>query len=166
MDIMIQEKHTDFSEFSGFKTVSHLRNNLHLIPKVPGVYLVFRNDTDNPKFLTVGSGGHFKDREPNVPLNELSANWVEDASVVYIGKAGSLTGSATLLSRIKQLLQFGDGKNIGHWGGRLLWQLADHEELVIAWKEITDQEPKAVETVMIQEFKDYFGQRPFANLQG
>ena len=163
---MIQEQYTDFKDFSGFKTVSSLRQNLHQIPKSPGVYLVFRNDASYPNFLTVGSGGHFKNRNPNVSAEVLAENWVDGAKVVYIGKAGSLTGSATLQSRIKQLLQFGDGKNIGHWGGRLLWQLADHEELVLAWKQITDQEPKDVETVMIQEFKDYFGQRPFANLQG
>lgn len=163
---MIQERYSDFSEFDGFKTVSHLRENLHQIPKAPGVYLVFRNEDSSPSFLKFGSGGYFKDRNPNVSAEEMAKNWVEGAKLVYVGKAGSLSGSATLYSRIKQLLQFGEGKKIGHWGGRLLWQLADHEELVIAWKEIPDNEPKDVESSLIQDFKDYFGQRPFANLQG
>lgn len=163
---MIAEAYRDFNDFTGFQTVAHYRENLHQIPKEAGVYILLRSGSEKPSFLAVGSGGRFKDREPNVPLTELAVNWVEEASVVYIGKAGSTSGSATLRSRIDQLLKFGAGMKIGHWGGRLLWQLADHESLVLAWKEIQGTEPKEVESEMISEFKNYYGKRPFANLLG
>jgi hypothetical protein len=163
---MITENYRDFSDFEGFQTVAYYRENLHQIPKLPGVYVLARVKKEGPQFLAIGSGGHFKDREPNVSLNELGANWVEGASVVYIGKAGSRTGSATLRDRIDQLLKFGEGRKIGHWGGRLLWQLADHEELLLGWMVISDRKPSDVESELINEFKSHFGCRPFANLQG
>jgi hypothetical protein len=163
---MITENYREFSDFDGFQTIAHYRENLHQIPKRAGVYVLARVKEGAPNFLTTGSGGHFKDREPNVSLNELGTNWVEDASVVYIGKAGATGGSATLQSRLNQLFKFGAGRKIGHWGGRLLWQLADHEELRLGWLEINDAEPKQVESELIAEFKNHYRQRPFANLQG
>jgi hypothetical protein len=117
-----------------------------------------------PDFLVSGSGGRFKERNPNVSLQELDENWAPNAKVVYIGKAGGTNSKATLRSRLDQLLKFGAGKKIGHWGGRMLWQLADHEELLIGWKPLTDMEPATVEADMIQEFRLHFGCRPYANL--
>lgn len=163
---MITENYRKFNDFDGFQTIAYYRANIHQIPKCPGVYVLAREKGDAPQFLAVGSGGRFKDREPNVSLGELGANWVTDASIVYIGKAGAVDGSATLQSRLKQLLQFGEGKKIGHWGGRLLWQLADHEDLRLGWLVINDAEPKQVESELISEFRNHYGCRPFANLTG
>ena len=89
---------------------------------------------------------------------------MENTDIVYIGKAGGMTSKVTLQSRLIQYLKFGMGKNIGHWGGRYIWQLANTDELVICWKP-TDEEPRKVETEMIAQFKaEHQGQRPFANL--
>lgn len=152
--------------FSGFQTVAHYRNNTHLIPAKKGVYLVLRTDGAPPKFLAKGSGGFFKGKDPNVSPEELKQNWVDGAIVAYIGKAGGSDSSATLRKRIAQLLKFGEGKNIGHWGGRLLWQLADHDQLVLAFLPLDSKEPRALEAELIVEFANHYGQRPFANLQG
>lgn len=38
--------------------------------------------------------------------------------MVYIGKAGT-----TLRKRLNQYLKFGNRQNIGHWGGRYIWQI-------------------------------------------
>ena len=49
------------------------------------------NDIDNKpgEFLAVGSGGHFKGKDPNISLADLKSNWVDNTKVVYIGKATS-----------------------------------------------------------------------------
>jgi len=162
----MREQYRDFEGFTGFQTVAHYRENMRQIPQEPGVYVLLRDTDKNPDFMVTGSGGHFKDRNPNVSLRELDENWVPGAKVVYIGKAGGSGSSATLRGRLDQLLKFGAGRKIGHWGGRLLWQLADHEELLIGWKPLTDREPATVEAEMIEEFRSHFGCRPYANLQG
>lgn len=144
--------------FKGFIPVSELREGgSKMIPDVPGVYMVLRVFEGAPEFLETGSGGHFKGKDPNVPVAELAANWVDGTPVVYIGKATSLR------KRISQYIRFGQGKPVGHWGGRYIWQLADASQLLFCWKEV-DGDPEAVETEMINAFRDCYGCRPFANL--
>ncbi|MBE6236205.1 MAG: hypothetical protein E7112_08235 [Bacteroidales bacterium] len=144
--------------FAGFMPVVELRDSeTESVPDVPGVYMVLRDSGERPDFLARGSGGYFKGKDPNVPLSELSANWVEGAKVLYIGKAKSLR------KRISQYLRFGDGKPVGHWGGRYIWQLADAQELIFCWMPV-DGDPDAVETEMISRFREHYGSRPFANL--
>ena len=149
--------------FQGFKKIGELCLNNTTIPKVKGVYLVLFNNA-TPTFLLKGTGGFFKNKNPNVSIERLKENWVADSKVVYIGKAGSITGKATLYSRINQYLKFGHSKNIGHWGGRLVWQLSNTNDLIVCWKSLPDSEPREVESRLIQKFVEQFGCRPFANL--
>lgn len=152
--------------FNGFKTIEELNQNDKCIPNVMGVYLVLRVSLDNPSFLTKGSGGFFKGKDPNVQIAELQNNWVRDEHILYIGKAGSFNSSATLKSRLKQLIRFGYGNNVGHWGGRYLWQLEDSKSLLVCWLTLDDKEPEVVEQRLINEFKKaHDGMRPFANLK-
>lgn len=150
--------------FKGFNTVESLWDNSSYIPKERGVYLVLRVSDTPCKYLVPGTGGFFKNKNPNIELKELENNWVHNAKVVYIGKAGSLEGSATLHSRLNQYLKFGKGKNIGHWGGRLIWQLKDSSELVICWKPLPSEDPRSAEKELIKAFVMKHGKRPFANL--
>lgn len=144
--------------FKGFIPVSALsERGLKMIPDVPGVYMVLRVSEGAPEFLETGSGGHFKGKNPNVPVAELAANWVDGTPVVYIGKATSLR------KRISQYVRFGQGKPVGHWGGRYIWQLADAPDLLFCWREV-DGDPDAVETELIRAFREAYGSRPFANL--
>jgi len=122
------------------------------------------NPTKKGEFLTVGTGGHFKGKNPNVPISVLKANWVEDTLVVYIGKAGKDGSSATLQSRLRQYFGFGQGRDIGHWGGRLIWQLKNSADLVVCWKALPANDPRTVEADLIQQFVAKFSKRPFANL--
>jgi len=151
--------------FQGFVTIGSLFKDSSIIPKVKGVYLILYPSAIAPKFRTIGSGGHFKEKNPNVSLQLLQDNWVDDAAIVYIGKAGSESGSATLQSRLKQYLNFGQGKAVGHWGGRLIWQLQLAEDLIICWKTTPHQEPSVVESYLIGKFKKFYKKRPFANLK-
>lgn len=150
--------------FTGFKKISDLFADASPLPNEKGVYLVLRIHDNEPEFLQVGSGGFFKGKNPNISLQELKSNWVSNVKVVYIGKAGGSNSSATLRSRLKQYFGFGQGKNIGHYGGRLIWQLKNSNDLVVCWKALPNEEPRMVEAAMIQDFVSKHHQRPFANL--
>lgn len=151
--------------FIGFQTVADLQaSRCNAIPKDRGVYLFIRDTLESPRFLPTSTGGHFKGRNPAVEIETLKENWVEGAKVVYIGKAGSPTGRATLKSRLWQYMRFGKGDPVGHWGGRFIWQLADAQSLIVCWKATPQDDPSVVESTLIQEFKERYGKRPFANL--
>jgi len=150
--------------FSGFRKIGDLVADRNILPDVQGVYMVLYFDSMAPAFLTEGTGGHFKGRNPNVPIDILESRWVQATPVIYIGKAGGSENNATLKSRIRQYLRFGQGRNVGHWGGRYIWQLENSEDLVICWKSVTDEEPRELEIRLIQKFVSDFGKRPFANL--
>jgi len=152
--------------FEGFKNMGELMDGASTqIPAQKGVYVVLRERVSAPKFLPKGTGGFFKGKNPNVSIAELEANWVEDTPVVNIGKAGGVGSSATLQKRLGQYLRFGQGANVGHWGGRYIWQLSDSRDLIVCWKTLYSDDPRDVERQMIEDFKAiHAGKRPFANL--
>lgn len=154
--------------FTGFRLVSELRaTKLAAVPKRMGVYMVLRTKTDPPKFRKQSPAGHFKRKDPTVSVATLRDNWVESTSVLYIGKAGAPDEEVTLRSRLAKYLAFGSGSKVSHWGGRLIWQLADSDELVVCWKPTPNEVPAAAKQDLIDEFKaSHSGRRPFANLLG
>ncbi|MEX0990693.1 MAG: hypothetical protein WD004_00260 [Actinomycetota bacterium] len=127
------------------------------MPRLPGVYAVVRPETAPPEFLLRSVGGHFKGRDPTVDLGVLEANWVSGATVVYIGKAGELR------IRLRTYAKYGQGQPVGHQGGRYIWQLADHGDLLACWMP-TEESPRDTERKLIEDFKARHGRRPFANL--
>ncbi|SFA59860.1 hypothetical protein SAMN04488511_1249 [Pedobacter suwonensis] len=150
--------------FIGFKRISELLVNNSFIPKTKGVYLVLNPNFKKAEYLHIGTGGHFKGKNPNILLDVLTANWVENSLVIYIGKAGSENSRATLYSRLKQYFGFGQGKNIGHYGGRFIWQLKNSSNLIICWKPLVNDDPRTIEKQLIKDFETMFSARPFANL--
>ena len=150
--------------FTGFKKMSELFIDSSSIPKIKGVYLVLNPNFKKAEYLQIGTGGHFKGKNPNVTLDELKSNWVDNSLIDYIGKAGSETSNATLHSRLKQYFGFGQGKNIGHWGGRLIWQLKNSADLIVCWKSLPNDDPRTFENQLIRKFVSEFSKRPFANL--
>lgn len=151
--------------FQGFKKMDELFIDSSSIPRVKGVYMVLNPNYTKSEFLQIGTGGYFKGRNPNVSMDELTFNWVDNSLVVYIGKAGSDTSEATLYSRLQQYFGFGKGKNIGHWGGRLIWQLKNSKDLIVCWKPLPNDDPRTVESHLIKKFVTEFSKRPFANLK-
>jgi hypothetical protein len=145
--------------FSGFVPVSRLSGarGVDVPPRDPGVYVLVRAGTEKPQFIDPGTGGWFKGTDPNVRTTVLEANWVHAASVVYIGMASSLK------ARLSQLIRFGRGRNVGHKGGRYLWQLADSEDLLVAWQ--VDADPVARESELLKAFVAEHGALPYANLR-
>jgi hypothetical protein len=94
-----------------------------------------------------------------VSLNALRERWIEDAPVLYIGKAGNLR------RRLGEYMRFGAGTPCGHWGGRYIWQVADSARLLIAWTPTSAQAPRTVERQLLADFRERFGALPFANLR-
>lgn len=144
------------SGFEGWVTFAGVSEQLGQLSSDGGVYIVVRSG-GRPSFLTTNPGGRFKGRDPSVSDDALRANWVDDAEVVYIGKADNLR------RRLREFARFGEGVPIGHWGGRLIWQLADSAELLVAWRETPGEIPRDIEAEMITAFRDAFGKPPFAN---
>ncbi len=151
--------------FEGFKKISYLmETTCEDVPSRKGVYLVcFLNDEF--EFLDKSIGGHFKGNDPTVSIEILKTKWVDGTMVLYIGKAGGGSSRSTLHSRLKQYMKFGQGKNIGHKGGRYIWQLSNNRELLVCWKTLSDEYPRQYEKSLIAEFKTQYGKLPFANLQ-
>jgi hypothetical protein len=140
-----------------------MKSNCREVPELPGVYCVLRFNAAPPKFLDQSSGGHFKGKDPTVAVHQLERKWIKNAVVVNIGKAGG-KGGATLKSRINQYMLFGQGKKVGHWGGRYIWQLHDSQDLIPCSNPAPGSMPRDVEKDLIREFEDAYQGLPFANL--
>lgn len=157
--------HVDFNsinsikdaEFGGFIPFDEL---LKQLPASNGVYMILRTGKEAPEFLVTGTGGHFKDKDPNVSIDVLNDNWIENTKVIYIGKATNLK------KRLSQYQKFGEGRNIGHYGGRYIWQIKNAmDNLIVCWKATIGEDEDKIETELIQSFRDQYGKRPFANLK-
>jgi len=126
-------------------------------PTTGGVYVVSYKAASPVAFCEGSCGGWFKGKDPTVTLDALTANWVDGAEVVYIGKADQLR------RRLIQYANFGAGKPVGHWGGRLIWQLPATDRLIVGWKETPGLIPVEVESVLVEQFRRIHGKPPFAN---
>ena len=149
--------------FRGFLSFEELE--IGQVPRLPGIYAVLKPEGFKRLFLAKSVGGQFKKQDPSLLQPALESHWVDDAEVLYIGKAGAGTvGTRGLRKRLQEFADFGRGKPVGHWGGRLLWQLADSQSLVIAWKVLEAAEVDSAEAEYQAEFISIYGRLPFANL--
>lgn len=126
-------------------------------PSTGGVYVVTHGEREPVNFAERSCGGWFKRKDPTVSPETLIANWVDGAEVIYIGKADRLK------RRLTEFARFGAGKAVGHWGGRLIWQLSNLDLLRIAWKETPGRVPLEIEAELIASFRATYGKPPFAN---
>lgn len=137
------------------------------VPTGPGVYVIVRPTDDPPTFLDTSPAGHFKGKDPSVPVAELDALWVPSTRIVYIGKANAgASGRRGLRKRLDEFRRHGAGEPVGHTGGRRIWQLADHADLLVGWHTTADGATAATETAMIAQFRAHHDRLPFANMRG
>lgn len=123
------------------------------------MYVVYYSGSTPPVYLKRNPAGTFRG-DPSVLREALDANWVTGARIVYIGKANH----GRLRTRLMEFIDFGRGGKRRHWGGRLVWQLALPEELVVAWRVVPREiVPSNVESQMIAAFRADWGKAPFAN---
>jgi len=59
-------------------------------------------------------------------------------------------------------MDFGAGEPVGHRGGRYIWQLSDHRDLLVCWCAVLDRPARDVERELIACFAGVHGCRPFA----
>jgi hypothetical protein len=130
------------------------------LPTTPGVYAVSYDGGKPSAWPTDSVGGWHKGRNPSVNLQDLESNWVDDTDIVYIGKT-----DRTLAKRITEFARFGNSEPVGHWGGRLIWQLPEPSQLMIGWKALQSATAISTETELLTEFHAAFGKLPFANLR-
>ena len=150
----------DFPETWDGETVEELGKNCRGIPQTPGIYCVLYDSPSFPSFVDNGTGGRFKERDPNVAKEKLVERWVPYAKIIYIGQT-----STSLKERICKYVRFGQGHAVAHWGGRYIWQIHDSKAIIICWRPtVKGEDPIKVEAEMIQRFKKIYGRVPFANL--
>ncbi len=149
--------------FTGFRPLDALEINR--IPQRQGLFAVLRPAGFEPRFLRISTAGVFKKKNPSLPKDELAERWVPEADILYIGKASQgAQGNRGLRRQISEFMDFGNGKPPGHWDGRLIWQLADAEDLILAWKELPAEELNPALAAYHAGFEQVYGKLPFANL--
>lgn len=151
--------------FEGFVSVRDLRReDCASVPRETGVYVMVRESAAEPRFNLRGTAAFWRGQDPNVKPEVLAAKWVPGAIVTYVGRAAGPGVRSRLQQRVKRWLRFGEGKNVAHWGGRYVWQLADAYALPVAWKACADA--AAEEAALLAAFEAAYGALPFANLRG
>ncbi len=128
-------EHVDGIDLSGFSSLVSIetlqRTRCSAVPTDAGVYVVLRPTRQKPSFLAKSVGGWHKGKDPSVAAEVLRKNWIEDASILYVGLGDGVGG---LQQRLREYMRFGLGKNVGHWGGRLIWQLRNYRQMFIRWR--------------------------------
>jgi len=152
------------SGFNGFLTIGELMESNEVDLEIKGVYFVLYVSESHPTFVKPGTGGHFNGKDPNVPIDVLKKKWVDETKVIYIGKGGEKGKESTLHSRLSDFLDFGQGKKVGHWGGRYIYQIEEPKDLVVCWKNTNGIEPEDVESNLITKFISTHCKLPFGNL--
>jgi hypothetical protein len=152
--------------FCGFKAIRELQaSRCREVPRMSGVYLVLRNAALGSAFSSRSCGGRFKGKDPTVPVSRLERQWIEKAIVLYIGKAGGGRSNAVLQQRLWAYVRFGLGEPVGHWGGRLIWQLENCFDLIVCWRISGEEDAERLETYLLSKFSAHHGRLPFANLR-
>ena len=139
--------------FSGFVPFTKIREPRVLtMPKGRGIYVVIRQGAGQPTILpnSLAKGGWYD-------IAELAGRWIADSPILYIGKAD---GSRGIHHRLKQYARRGNS----HTGGRAIWQLADADDVLVAWAETPGELGRAVEKRWIARYVENYGRRPFANV--
>lgn len=147
--------------FEGFVPFRELRTAG--VPTGPGIYMVLHPSLAPPTFLARTVAGDHRGRDQSVPVALLEAKWVPGAEVVYIGKANVRAKGPALRARLAEYRRLGEGKDAAHRGGLYVWQLADHEELLVCWKRLPNELVKPEEDRLIAAFVAQYGRWPFAN---
>ena len=151
--------------FEGFVSARDLRReDCVSVPRENGVYVMLRPSGAEPRFNARGTAAFWRGQDPNVKVEVLADKWVPGASLLYVGRAAGTGVRGKLQQRVKRWLRFGEGKNVAHWSGRYVWQLADAYALPVAWKVCEDV--AAEEAALLAEFAArHESALPFANLR-
>lgn len=151
--------------YEGFLTVSQLRDEgAESVPVEPGAWVVLRDGSSAvPRFLPRSSAAPWRGQDPTMTADALGARWVAHAYILYVGVAPGTGVRHLLQQRIKRFLRFGSGRNVAHWGGRFIWQLAGSASLRIAWHVTGAEGAREAADDMLRAFAERHSMQPFAN---
>lgn len=155
------------AHFRGFIPLKGLTRADVLGPRgsadVEGVYAVLRPARTRPDFI---EDDHPKPRQPVMRTEDVAKRWPEEnPEILYIGKAKRSNG---LAARLLQFQRCGFSGGTNHYGGRLVWRIADRDSLLVCWKCLPEGTARDIESLMIMGFKKSYRQKlpPFANISG
>ncbi|MGF4043908.1 hypothetical protein ACX800_19540 [Paenarthrobacter nitroguajacolicus] len=161
--MLFTKKSLTEDRFTGFRLLDEL--DPMRIPQGPGVFAILRPADFEPSFLSKSTAGTFKKKDPNLKREDRESEWIPDASVLYIGKASAGSqGNRGLRKQLQEFMDYGRGRPTVVWDARLIWQLRDALDLIVAWKELPASEVNAAEAAYHADFVAAFGRLPFANL--
>lgn len=134
-------------------------NNCSSIPDVPGVYWILAPEGMPILF-------HEREYHPKAqiyPFEKLHDKFERctEHKTLYIGKA---EGTHGLRQRLKQYMDYGQGKGNVHRGGRAIWQIENSDLLLVAYE--VCKHPAAQEHQLLQEYREQNGTYPLANWRG
>lgn len=122
-----------------------------------GVYIIARPDSfQKIGFEEHSPAGWFKGKDPTVPIATLKDKWVDNANILYIGKH-----EKSVRKRMQQHIDFYNGKPIAAWGGRIISQIINFEDLEVWY--LSCENPTKMEKALLNEFKTQYKKLPFAN---
>lgn len=140
----------DLTGFSAITSIEILqRTRCSFVPPLPGVYVVLRPSRKRPVFLERSGAGWFQGKDPSYESSIVFKKWVAPATVLYVGKGD---GQGGLQRRLREFVDFGYGKAVGHRGGRLVWHLKDYRSLQVRWMPTPDRNPRDVKNRLIKVF--------------
>lgn len=123
-----------------------------------GVYIfVLPDDFEKVEFNVCSNLKKWKKYTVSVPIEQLQNKWVKNAKILYIGRSTSITMQKCALKH----LAFWNGKNVSAYGGRVIGQLKNFEDLEVWYLEC--DEPAQVKNALLNSFKNTYGKLPFAN---
>lgn len=145
--MLFTKKSLTEDRFTGFRLLDEL-DPMRIPPQGPGVFAILRPADFEPSFLSKSTAGTFKKKDPpNLKREDRESEWIPDASVLYIGKAsaGSQGNRGGLRKQLQEFMDYGRGRPTVVWDARLIWQLRDALDLIVAWKELPASEVNAAE---------------------
>lgn len=136
-----------------------IQSNCSNIPEEPGVYWILAPEGFPIRF-------HQRPYHPRAKLYpvETLQNKLKDCSkrnILYIGKAQCKRG---LRQRVRQYMNYGQGKSNIHQGGRAVWQIEDPEFLLLGYEVCHQADVR--ERQLLSEYRAQNFSYPLANWRG
>lgn len=136
-----------------------IQSNCSNIPEEPGVYWVLAPEGFSVRF-------HQRPYHPRAklyPAELLQAKLTNcnDKQILYIGKA---QGKKGLRQRVRQYMNYGQGKSNIHQGGRAIWQIEAPELLLLGYE--VCQQADVREHQLLAQYQAQNHSYPLANWRG
>lgn len=136
-----------------------IRLNCSNIPEEPGVYWILSPEGFSIRFHQMPY--HPKCKLYPVELLQAKLTNCNDKQILYIGKA---QGKKGLRQRVRQYMNYGQGKSNIHQGGRAVWQIEDSEFLLLGYEVCHHADVR--ERQLLSEYRAQNFFYPLANWRG